>query len=456
MANVWRIHLKTAKDGSAKYCIDNNIAAMGWGFSDNEAAGKDIADDFEKYEAMAKEKYGKIPRCVRRLAFDVHEDDLIWTRYDGKYYIARVTDKSKWSFVSTPDAVKYDMENQLSDIEWKEAGERADEGSVPGIVATAFIKGATLQRINKPGIREYSMLLYNELYDKRGNVDYYKNIDLKLSISNFYSMLQPEDAEDLLCMWLYKKKGYICIPSTNKLSTPKYECILIDPAKDDHKHIYIQVKKGKIHLNAEDYKYLDGDVYLLTTEGTVENSENLDNVIPVNPNDLYDFALEYQEENIIPESIRTWVKFMTQNEKPTSAVKGIMFDTNKSYSDTAEYDMLEKRRICAYGNAEKYISSFCKNDYVLYYSKGKGIMAMGKILSDESMDLESGDGKYRDVEILVPSAEKIKNREYRYISPNSIKSELERGFYFASTIKTPFLDENQCEKILKKLKSIYE
>ena len=34
---------------------------------------------------------------------------------------------------------------------------------------------------------------------------------------DFYSLLQPEDVEDLLALWLYDTKGYVCIPSTNKM-----------------------------------------------------------------------------------------------------------------------------------------------------------------------------------------------------------------------------------------------
>ena len=79
-------------------------------------------------------------------------------------------------------------------------------------------------------------------------------------------------------LWLYDTKGYVCIPSTNKIATPKYECVLVDPNDLNRKHIYIQVKKGDVDLNTDDYSSLNGEVYLLTTEGNVQNAQKYSNV----------------------------------------------------------------------------------------------------------------------------------------------------------------------------------
>ena len=32
----------------------------------------------------------------------------------------------------------------------------------------------------------------------------------------FYDCLSPNDCEDLVCLYLYDRKGYVTIPSTNK------------------------------------------------------------------------------------------------------------------------------------------------------------------------------------------------------------------------------------------------
>ena len=58
---------------------------------------------------------------------------------------------------------------------------------MPGAIATAFIRGFTLQRVNKEGVEEYSQLLYNKVYDI--NRDMYPSPDVSLSEGCFYNLL---------------------------------------------------------------------------------------------------------------------------------------------------------------------------------------------------------------------------------------------------------------------------
>lgn len=137
----------------------------------------------------------------------------------------------------------------------------------------------------------------------------YPNPSISLNEKDFWNLLQPDDAEDLLCMWLYHEKGYIVIPSTNKKGTELYECVLIDPKAEDYKHIYVQVKKGNVEINATDYEELKGEVYFLTTEGTVINV-NKPNYIVVSPKTIFDFAINPLNKALIPEGIANWIKFL--------------------------------------------------------------------------------------------------------------------------------------------------
>ena len=95
------------------------------------------------------------------------------------------------------------------------------------------------------------------------------------------------------------------------------------------------------------------------------------------PTVIYEFAINPDKSHIIPENVLYWVKFLTEienNRLKFSACKGIMFDTNISYSDTNESEMLLGNKIAAYGDAKRYIDSFRKDDYALFYSKGRGII----------------------------------------------------------------------------------
>lgn len=415
---VWRLQVNTGGTNVADYCLKNHVAAMGWSLRELTQAERSGIHTFLDYCNLARTQYKSFD-SVCRMVEDVKEGDLLWmrSRNEGKYYIARVKANSTWVF--REDAVQMDAANQLTNIDWYPATDKADEESVPGAVATSFIMGSTIQRIKKNGVEEYSQMLYNRVHDSALDLFNYPDPALSLCEKHFYSLLQPEDVEDLLALWLYDTKGYVCIPSTNKIATPKYECVLVDPNDLNRKHIYIQVKKGDVDLNTDDYSSLNGEVYLLTTEGNVQNAQ------------------KYSTE-------------IENNRLKFSACKGIMFDTNISYSDTNESEMIFGNKIAAYGDAKRYIDSFRKGDYALFYSKGRGIIAVGQIITDTPTEV--GDEKYHSVRMIVPENFNGDVKALPALSPNEIKTILKRNFYWASTIKTPFLTGAQVEMLIRELK----
>lgn len=443
---VWRLQTNTAAGKISDYCISNNVAALGWSLNGIPNAERKSIITFEEYCDYADKLY-KSYDSIKRLAEQVKADDLIWIRNkEGKYYIARVTENSKWIFNTSDDAIDHDACNQLTEIYWKEVNSQSDESCVPGAVSTSFIMGSSFQRINKSGIEDYSKLLYNNIT----KINHY-DIKLELTEKNFYSLLSTDDCEDLLYFWLYKEHGYICVPSSNKNSTPNYECVLINPK--DGKHIYIQVKKGNINIDAENYKDLDGEVWLLTTEGNVinfEKYENDGNMHKADPTILYDFACSEDSDNIVSKSIKMWVEFLGQesNKKIKTKNKGIIFDTNKADSSDKEKQMLSKKQIIAWGDAKRYINSFNINDYVLYYSKGKGIIAIGKIKSEPK---EGENSLYCEVEPIV-FPENISTPDQIYLTPKELQNELNKQFRFASTRKVPFISENETMILVEMLR----
>lgn len=452
---VWRLQVNTGETNVADYCLKNHVAAMGWSLDRLSQAERAGIHTFSDYCDLARTQY-KAFDSVCRMVEDVKEGDLLWmrSRNEGKYYIARVKANSVWRFHE--DAVQIDAANQLTNIDWYPATEKADEESVPGAVATAFIMGSTIQRIRKSGVEEYSQMLYNRVHDSALDDFSYPDPALSLCEKHFYSLLQPEDVEDLLALWLYDTKGYVCIPSTNKIATPKYECVLIDPHDQNRKHIYIQVKKGNVDLDTGEYADLNGEVYLLTTEGKVKDPQKYANVNVVEPTVIYEFAINPDKSHIIPENVLYWVKFLTEIENSRlkfSACKGIMFDTNISYSNTNEYEMISGNKISAYGDARRYIDSFRKNDYALFYSKGRGIIAIGRIISE--LPSEIGDEKNHSVKMIVPEKFDGDVKALPALSPYEIKTILKRNFYWASTIKTPFLTGTQVEALVRELQKKY-
>lgn len=448
---VWRLQTNTDDGNISRYCIEHHVAAAGWSLKDATEEECLAIASFSDYCKLASSFY-KSFTSVNRLAEETRPGDLIWMRSEGRYYIARVKEDSKWVFDC--QARDIDAANQLTNIDWYPASagnEYADESSVPGAVATAFIKGSTFQRIRKDGVEAYSQMLFNEVHNPAADSFHFPKPDLKLDQSCFFSMLQPSDLEDLLCMWLYKKHNYICIPSTNKIATPKYECVLMDPAAGQH--IYIQVKKGKLNLDAADYADLNGEVYLLTTEGSYIHPDEYSHVHTVNPSAIFDFALE--QSSLIPENILYWVRFLSMVENNTFGhARGIMFDTNLSFSADDEADMLQSNSVRAFGNSMRYVKSFRKGDYVLYYSRGKGIVAIGEITSE--LPEVVPDGLSHSVHPIVPRSFSDAINRPQYLSPREIKKLLSRDFYWASTIKVPFLNGNQTDALITALSHKYQ
>ena len=345
MTTIWRLQTRTDNETEgesrvevADFCHAQKVLAMGWSLNnpqiewdvEHSYVKKEDADkiraeririkNWEQYENVIKTYgmyKGKVSNNVKRLYKEIQVDDLVWMRRRGKYYLGRVMEDSQWQYVSDEEAMQMDTANRRTHIEWHEAGDEAD---VPGAVATAFIQGNTFQRIHAESIKEYSMLLYNDLCKK----EHYVGVKIKPSKDDskleaearvFYSLLSTDDCEDLLCAWLYDKKRYIVIPSTNKKSTPLYECVLKNPQNGDS--IYIQVKKGKENLAAEKYKHLNGEVYLLTTEGVVDMSGGNGRTTEVDPEELYQAVKDGELNYILSDSITRWRKYMESHMDKT-------------------------------------------------------------------------------------------------------------------------------------------
>ena len=366
MSKAWRLHTKPKlskknklEDKVTNELIRRKIVAIGWtlrediyneltatGKNELEEDEKSIKDDFEKYkkiieknnyETIKGEKksffYGKVNPNLIRLN-NLKKDDLIWIRSKGKYHLGRVTEKSHYLYAyrdsqKNSDILKLGINNQFTDIEWHEIG---TESEIPGRILIAFYQREALIEIDEKFVVDISQILYN----KKDN--YYKiSNKLENNKTNFYSLLSPNDCEDLLYFYLYHKFKYIVIPSTNKINTQNYEFIMLNSNNRDEK-IYIQVKNGEVNIEINNYKNFRGEIYLLTTRGNVlKNGKiltknnidmnngkilNLDgsfkgNIFIINPEALYEFAKEaYKDETILmPQSILQWFKYLEEEKE---------------------------------------------------------------------------------------------------------------------------------------------
>lgn len=331
MGNVWRLQTKTdSKDGKkiSTYCKEESIAAVGWSINDDQIKEYN-AEAFDKIQSIrasiqSKDIYYKVleeynlfnikpgkkivaVETIKR----VKPGDYIWMRDNGIYYLGRVNENSNFMYNCDKDALDFDAANQITGVKWERIG---DESQVPGAVATAFIRGRTIQRINKDYMFEYAEYAFwgKPLVLEHSNREFLQQL--------FYDCLSPNDCEDLVCLYLYDKANYIAIPSTNKIATELYECVLVNPING--KLAYPQVKKGNKELNINDYIELIKDhpnkeVYLFISEGKVQGDTHIDNIHSISPDELYSWAKEKIEGNscLIPEGIVKWYKLIHSSEK---------------------------------------------------------------------------------------------------------------------------------------------
>jgi hypothetical protein len=129
-------------------------------------------------------------------------------------------------------------------------------------------------------------------------------------------------------------------------------------------------------------------------------------------------------------------------------IKGVLFDTCRSYNKDSIWYMCEKDRVAAFDQAHV-VSYLGKNDIVFLYHKGVGIIAAGKVISGVKEDADMK-GKYRDLEWLT--AKPVNGGgKLKAMPPKMIKKVLGHNFFWARTIKTPYLSKLESEKLLEAL-----
>jgi hypothetical protein len=140
-----------------------------------------------------------------------------------------------------------------------------------------------------------------------------------------------------------------------------------------------------------------------------------------------------------------------ENELVTKAV---LFDTNRSYDENSIWEMFDKKRVSAYGNVAYCADYLHKGDMVFYSHKGYGIVAVAIVKGKTKTTSNNGEQeKYHDVDFLTPVPESYDDLKY---IPFSKVSELTgKSFYWARTIKVPYLTIDEGKLLIEVLNKVY-
>jgi hypothetical protein len=138
-----------------------------------------------------------------------------------------------------------------------------------------------------------------------------------------------------------------------------------------------------------------------------------------------------------------------RNPKQT---KGVILDTNRTYDENGIWHMLEKERASIWGDAQNFIYSIKKGDYVFLSHRYMGIVAAGQAISNQKFDEDEEEG-YVNVKWLT----KIPKRDegiQKYMPFAMVTGLLEHGFYWARTLKSPYLTIDESKQLIDELKII--
>lgn len=135
------------------------------------------------------------------------------------------------------------------------------------------------------------------------------------------------------------------------------------------------------------------------------------------------------------------------------SIKGVLFDTNRSYNKDSIWDMMEKDRVAAYGDIKYVIDYLQPKDIVFFSHKGYGLVAAAEVTSNRKIDVDDDEEWYRDVKFLTHKPNRNEGI-IRYMSFADITKATGKSFYWARTIKVPYLSREESQLLLTELKKI--
>jgi len=134
-------------------------------------------------------------------------------------------------------------------------------------------------------------------------------------------------------------------------------------------------------------------------------------------------------------------------------IKGVLFDTNRSWDEESIWYMMENYRVAAFGDAKRFVEYVYPGDIIFFSHKWTGLVAAGRV---KKGSVKSPDDEilYRDVESITPIPKKgqtINAMPFGKVSEITGKS-----FFWARTIKVPYLSRDEAENLAKELKTYLE
>ncbi len=161
--------------------------------------------------------------------------------------------------------------------------------------------------------------------------------------------------------------------------------------------------------------------------------------------------LPYRIYEINGTSYFEFFSFPYDRHRNPSALKGVLFDTNHSYDENSVWEMMENSRVAAYGSIKYVVEYLNPGDFVFFNPRLVGLVTAGEVRG--AVRREGDEEQYRDVRFLTP----VPNRQTGFtkaMTASEIAKVTGRNFFWARTIKVPYLDRDEAQTLLAELKRV--
>jgi len=136
-----------------------------------------------------------------------------------------------------------------------------------------------------------------------------------------------------------------------------------------------------------------------------------------------------------------------------ATIKGVLFDTNHSYDEDSIWEMMEEKRVAAYGDVKEVVRRLNVRDIVFFSHRYVGLVAAGEVIGPVRQ--EGNDELYHDVRFLTPVPSRASGIQ-RYMPFSQVTQVTGKSFYWARTDKVPYLSREEANALVLSLKGILE
>jgi hypothetical protein len=169
--------------------------------------------------------------------------------------------------------------------------------------------------------------------------------------------------------------------------------------------------------------------------------------------DVYVEFLPYRIYDIGGQRYFEFFSLPYDRHRDPATVKGVLFDTNRSWDEDAIWEMMEKRRVADYGDIKYVVEYLNPKDIVFFYHKWVGVVAAAEILPGPPK--RDGDNEeYRNVKFLTPVP--ARGAKIRVVPAAQVSQVTGKTFFWARTIKVPYLGLEDTQKLLGELGRVLE